>query len=105
MNTYKKIVSDMFHSVRQVIGIHVMLLVVEHALWKTKNKYEETALIQFSEEGINLDGLDVLDPERTRIVLHEFLMSLIATLGKLVGIQLARQLTEQLQDSNLVKEE
>lgn len=105
MNTYKKIVSDMFHSVGQAIGIHVMLLVVEHALWKTKSKYEEASLIQFSEEGIILEDLDKLDPERARIVLHEFLMSLISTLGKLVGIQLARQLTEQLQESNLVKEE
>ncbi len=95
--TYKNMAGEMFDSVGQAIGIHVMLLVIEHAHWKTKQKYEEAELIHFSEEGITLDGLDQLDPARAKIVAHEFVMFVVATLGRLVGKQLARQLTEQLQ--------
>lgn len=90
-------VTETFHTVGQAIGIHVMLLVVEHALWKTKHKYQEASLINFSEDGIVLQGLSELEPERARAIAQEFILSIIATLGRLVGQQLAHQLTEQLQ--------
>lgn len=98
LGTYKTMMPEMFQSVSQAIGIHVMLLVLEHALWKTKYKYEEADFIQFSEEGICLEKLDALEPEKAQAVVFEFVMAIIATLGRLVGIQLAQQLTEQLQD-------
>lgn len=41
MRDYKVMVQEIFESVSQVIGIHVMLLVAEHAKWKIRNKYEE----------------------------------------------------------------
>lgn len=97
-------VGEMFTSVGQAIGIHVMLLVIEHAHWKTRQKYEEAELIHFSEEGITLDGLDQLEPARAKIVAYEFIMLVVATLGRLVGKQLALQLTEQLQDGCLETE-
>ncbi len=98
LDMYKEMVRETFSSVGQAIGTHVMLLVVEHALWKARQKYEEAALIEFSEEGVSFDRLDKLDPDRSVQVVHEFVMSIVATLGRLVGIQLARQLTEQLQE-------
>lgn len=94
--TYKNMIKDTFDSVGQAIGIHVMLLVVERALWSTKHKYEEADLIEFSEEGISLERLSQLDPEQAEQIAHEFTMSIVSTLGRLVGKQLARQLTEQL---------
>lgn len=97
LTNYKNMINETFDSVGQAIGIHVMLLVIEHALWNTKHKYEEADVIAFSEEGVNLDGLNDLEPEKARLIAHFFMMSIIATLGRLVGIQLARQLTEQLQ--------
>ena len=96
LDTYKSMVKDTFQSVSQAIGIHVMLLVVERALWTTKHKYQEASLITFSEEGICLDNLDTLDPKQAQVIAHEFTMSIVATLGRLVGKQLANQLTEQL---------
>lgn len=97
LNNYKHMVKETFESVGQAIGIHVMLLVVERALWSTRHKYEEAAVITCSEEGVTLDGLDNLDPERAGLIAHFFMMSIIGTLGRLVGLQLAKQLTEQLQ--------
>ncbi|MTI79735.1 MAG: hypothetical protein FH758_02460 [Firmicutes bacterium] len=96
LNSYKLMIADTFETTSQAIGIHVMLLVVERALWDTKHKYEEAHLIEFSEEGISLDGLDTLDPEKAQDIAHHFVMSIISTLGRLVGKQLANQLTEQL---------
>ncbi len=103
LSNYKNMVSEMIESVGHAIGIHVMLLVIEHALWSTKLKYEEAELISFSEAGVAMDGLDNLEPKKAGLIAHSFMMSMIATLGRLVGTQLARQLTEQLQAD--VKEE
>jgi hypothetical protein len=98
LNAYKMMCTEMFTSVGQAIGIHVLLLVIEHALWQTKQKYEEASLIQFSEEGVSLDALDTIDSETANLVAHDFMMAIVATLGRLVGKQLAQQLTAQLQD-------
>lgn len=95
MDPNKLKIAVMFRSVEKVVGIHVMLLVTEHALWKTKGKYEDAALISFSEEGICLDALDGLTPERSQVIINEFVVALTATLGRLVGKQLAMQITEQ----------
>lgn len=96
-NYFTPMVNDVFHSVTQAIGIHVMLLVVERALWQTRSKYEEASLITYSEEGICLDGLADLAPERSKLVMYSFIMSIIATLGHLVGGQIANQLIGQLE--------
>jgi hypothetical protein len=104
LTAHKNMVGEMFESVGQAVGIHVLLLVIEHAHWKIKQKYDEADLIHFSEEGVNLDRLDELEPARANMVAHEFIMLVVATLGRLVGKQLARQLTEQLQDDCLEKE-
>lgn len=97
LNTYKKMIPEIFESVSQAIGVHVMLLVLERALWQTKLKYEEADLIQFSEDSISLEGLDDLEQEKAQAITYEFIMAVIATMGRLVGIQLAHQLTSQLQ--------
>jgi len=97
MNNYKRMVTEMFNSVGQSIGIHVMLLVLEHALWKTGQKYAEASLIKFSEAGVSLDGLDGLEPEKAAAIGNAFIMAIIDTLGRLVGIQLAKQIATQFE--------
>lgn len=100
LKTYITMVNDVFDSVKQAIGIHVLLLVIERALWQTKKKYEEASMITFSEEGICLDSLNSVDSERAKLVVYSFIMSIIMTLGNLIGKQLANQLTEQLEMIN-----
>jgi hypothetical protein len=97
LNAYKVMCAEMFKAVGQAIGIHVLLLVIEHSLWQTKQKYEEAALIRFSEEGISMDNLDNIDSEKADLVAHDFIMEIVTTLGRLIGKQLAQQLTAQLQ--------
>lgn len=97
---YQKMLKEMFEAVSQAIGVHVMLLVIEQALWKTKFEYQEAELIKFSEDGISLDGLDGIDKERADLVFHEFVMAIVSTLSRLVGIQLANQLTYHLKTSD-----
>ena len=105
LGTYKKMLDRMFLFVGKAIGIHVMLLVVEHALWKTRQRYEEAALIHYSEDGVVFERLDQLEPEKAKLVAYDFVMSIFATLSRLVGSQLACQLTEQLQKDVLGGEE
>ncbi len=98
IGTYKEKMPDIFTSVSSAIGIHVMLIVLERSLWKTKIKYPEAEKIRFSEEGIFLDGLDGLDREKAEKITSDFVISIIDTLSRLVGIQVAHRLTEELLD-------
>lgn len=96
LDTYKAMINEMHDTVGRIIGIHVLLLVVEHACWKTGQKYGEAAMISFSEAGISLERLEKLEPERAGLIAHDFFMAIVETLGRLVGSQMARQLMEQL---------
>ena len=97
MNLHKKTIDNFFTSVGQVIGIHVFVIVLEHALWKTQLKYEEAAMIEISEDGVSILELFEIEQDRAVLVAHEFLINIVDTLGHLVGKQLAKQLTEELQ--------
>jgi hypothetical protein len=98
LDFHKTTINDLFASVGQVIGIHVFLIVLERALWKTKLKYEESALIRFSEDGIFLDELFKVEESKAVQVCHEFLINIVNTMGHLVGKQMAKQLTADLDD-------
>jgi len=104
MRTYNDMADNMFKTVGQSIGIHVMLLVVEHAIWKIKKRYEKADLIKYSEDGISLEGLNELEPDKAKVLAYEFIMEIIASLGRLVGKQIAHQLVEQLHQE-VTKEE
>lgn len=97
MKKYQRIGEELFQSVGQSIGIHVLLLIIEHALWQAKQKNEDTALITYTEAGISFNELaENLDSARAEQAAHELIMGIITSLGRLVGIQIANQLTEQL---------
>ncbi|HEX7715201.1 MAG TPA: hypothetical protein VF531_14390 [Bacillota bacterium] len=89
--------NEMLTTVGQAIGIHVLLLVIEHSLWLAGQQYKEAALIRFSEQGVFLDRLNDIEPEKAIAVAYEFITAIMATLGKLMGKQLAKQFTEELQ--------
>jgi len=77
LQTYQKMAREIFDSLVKAVGIHVMLLVIEKAFWKTKHMYEEASLISFSEDGINLDRLEELEQEKAALVAHDFVMAII----------------------------
>ncbi len=94
--TYKEKMPEIFSAASSAIGIHVMLIVLERSIWKTKIKYPDAEKIRFSEDGINLDGLDDLTSEKAEQIANEFVVSIIDTLSRLVGIQVAQKLTDNL---------
>ncbi|MCB8818151.1 hypothetical protein [Desulfosporosinus shakirovi] len=96
MNFHQKTIDELFISVGQVVGIHVFVIVLERALWKTQLKYEEAAMIKISEDGASLKEMFEIEQDRAILVVHEFLINIVNTLGHLVGKQLAKQLTEEL---------
>jgi hypothetical protein len=101
---FHKITIDvLFISVGQVVGIHVLVIVLERALWRTQLKYEEASMIQISEDGVSVQELLEIEEDRAVLVVHEFLINIVNTLGHLVGKQLAKQLTEEL--DNLILDE
>lgn len=94
--TYKAIMPEIFSSVSTAIETHVMLIVMERSLWKTKIKFPDAERIKYSEEGIFLGELDALEENKAEQIINEFVLSIIETLSRLVGIQVAQRLTEKL---------
>lgn len=98
LRTYKNMINEIYIQVEKSLGSHVLLLIIEHAQWKIKEKYEEAGLIQYSESGISLDGLNGIEPEKAEQIAHLFIMEIITSLGRLVGKEMAKKLTKYLDD-------
>jgi len=96
LDGYQKMINEIFDRVGQAVGIHVMLIVVEHALWNIRLEYEKASAISFSEQGVSFNGLEGINSEEAAAIAHGFVMGVIDTLGRLVGKKLAHQLTLQL---------
>lgn len=99
LNTYDAVLKEMFQSVGRSVGVHVLLLIVERALWVVQHEYEEAALITYSEEGVSLNGLASLDQDRADQIAHHLVVNIVDTLGRLVGKQLAERMLEALNRS------
>jgi len=93
-NFRKKMIDDLFESVGQTIGIRVFVIIFERALWKTELKYDEANLIRVSEDGVDVQELSKIEPDRAILVLTEFLNNIIDTLVQLVGKEVVKQLTQ-----------
>lgn len=87
-------------SVGQAVGTHVLLLVVERSLWLTRHKHQEAARVTYSEAGVSLNGLSDLDQELAVRIAHDLVMTIVSTLGRLIGKQLAERIVEQLDDNH-----
>lgn len=98
MIVIQEIIENMFCSIERALGVHVTLLLVERAIWKVREKYEEANLIEFSEQGINFDQLINVDPAKVNLITQEFITAFVATLSRLVGKQIASELTKQLEE-------
>ena len=96
LNAYKNMIEGMFSSVEKAIGSHVLQLLIEHAHFQTKQKYEEADLIRYSLDGIFLDDLEKISEDKAELIAHEFIMQIISSLGRLVGKEMANKLTEYL---------
>lgn len=93
---HEEIIQQIINSMIKSLGIHVVTIIFEHALWKTKHKYEEADLISLNDETVHLDLSDKIDPEKAEFVVHEFLLSIIDSLTCLVGKQMAAKLVREL---------
>lgn len=96
LDSLKKMVSQTFDRVSQAVGVHVMVLVAEHAQWKIKHSHAQASLIAISEDGISLEQLDELEETKAADIIREFLLEVTSTLGRLVGVQIANQITQEL---------
>ena len=96
MNTYKANLPRVFDSVISTVGINVMLIVLETARYKIKNKYPEASAIYFSERGIVFDEIEKLPSEKAILIVEGFLTSVIDILGRLIGAKKAEKIASQL---------
>lgn len=96
LENYDHMLKEIVANVGQAVGVHVLLLVMERSVWVTKHKFEEASLITYSGEGVSLQALRALEPERAARVAHTFVITIVATLSRLIGKQLAERIVEQL---------
>lgn len=97
VETYQEMIGSIYRTVGGAIGVHVMMLVVERSIWLIRLSQPAADLITFDEEGISLEALNQAYPEEAAGVASELILALVSTLGRLVGEQIAKQLTDQLQ--------
>jgi hypothetical protein len=104
MVNYQALLSEIFDSVAPSVGIQVLLLILERALWKTKIKYPDADKIKFNELGISTKDLSVLEAEKTANIINEFIFSIIETLNRLVGIQVAQKIARKFVLDSIAKD-
>lgn len=97
VESYQEMIGTIYRTVGGALGIHVMMLVVERSVWLIRSSHPAATLITFDEEGISLEALNQAHPEEAAGVASELVLALLSTLGRLVGEQIAQQLTDQLQ--------
>lgn len=97
VQSYEETIGTIYRAVGGAIGVHVMMMVVERSIWLMRSSHPEVALVTFDEEGISLRALSEAHPDEAGRVASSLILGIVATLGRLVGKQVAQQLTEQLE--------
>ena len=92
----EKMINDLFISIEETVGIQVCVIIIEMALWKTEIKHKEANLIWVFGNGVKLEELFKIEPDRAIHVFAEFLNSVIVLLTPLIGSQAVNQLTKGL---------
>lgn len=94
---YSSLIDKTWNRMVQLVGVHTVMILTKRALWLTSRKYSEADFIRYNEEGVFLAELaEGCEPELIKVVLEEFLSSLIDILTRLVGQDITRKLAEEL---------
>ncbi len=80
-----------------MVGVHTVMILAQRAVWLTRQNYEEADAIRLDEDGLSLlDLAHVCDEDRAGLVAGEFFTCLFGILSRLVGQEMARKMSGDL---------
>ena len=81
-----------------LVGIHTVMVLTQRALWMTRQKYDEAELIHFDEDGFSFEELQIIDRERVKALVEEFISVLLGILAGLLGKEIAEKLAHEIDE-------
>ena len=95
---YRSRLEGTLKGLSEALGVHVSMVIVEHALWNTRQRYEEAALVDVNDVRADLAPLEAIEPSRALAVMRELERHIVAILGRLVGKRMAEQVVGQIRN-------
>ncbi|MEW5785797.1 MAG: hypothetical protein AB1767_12130 [Bacillota bacterium] len=96
IDLYNSLAAQVWERMVNLVGVHTVTLLVQRALWLTRQKYIEAELIVFSESGISFEELRIIDRGQVRALMEEFISSLIGILTGLIGKEITEKLAREI---------
>jgi len=96
IDLYNDLAHQIWSKMVALVGIHTVMVLVQRALWMTKQKYFEAEAIKVSEDGIFFDALQGMETKRLKTILEEFFGSLVSILTRLVGNEITKKITQEI---------
>ena len=94
---YNDLASRVWDQMVNLVGVHATTVLVQRALWLTRNKYEEADSILIRDDGIAFERVSQdIDSTHCKEMAEEFFASLIGILTRLVGMEIVESLNEDV---------
>ncbi len=97
LTVYNDLARRVWDQMVDLVGVHAATVLVQRALWLTRDKYAEADSIIMRDDGIAFDLVSQdTDPSQCKVAAEEFFSSLIGILTRLVGMEIAEKLNEDV---------
>lgn len=97
-DVYDRLMRDVWSRMVKVLGIHTVLVIVQRALWSTRQAYDEAALIVLGDDGVDFTELRSKSPDKALSIMEEFLASLTGIMTRLIGIEMSRKIAQEIDE-------
>ena len=96
IDLYNDLAAQIWNKMVTLVGMHAVLVLAQRALWLTKQKYDDAGAIKISEDGIFFDELEEMEAQQLKAIMEEFFGSLAGTLTRLIGKDIAKKITREI---------
>jgi len=96
IDLYNDLAEQIWNKIVPLLGVHTVMVLVQRALWMTKQKYFDAGAIKVDESGIFFNDLAGMDAEDLKKILEDFFSSLVCILARLVGEEIANKITRKI---------
>ncbi len=96
IDLYNDLAEQIWNKIVPLLGVHTVMVLVQRALWMSKQKYFDAGAIKVDESGIFFNDLSGMETEDLKNILEDFFSSLVCILARLVGEEIATKITRKI---------
>ncbi len=95
---YNDLAQRIWNQMVELVGVHACAVLVQRALWVTRQQYgDREGFIELREDGICFGSVEGgIDHGEFKAMAEEFFSSLIRILTRLVGMEIAQRLNDDM---------